>query len=292
MALPDLVKFVWNHPLNSSGRIAALGRVARWQMASRLVSGPIAVPFVEGTSLFLSRGMTGATGNWYVGLHELPDMAFVLHALRRGERFLDVGANVGSYTVLAAGGPGALVTSVEPIPGTFAHLQRNIALNGLSGTVIAWQGGLSDSAGTLRFTTDLDAVNHVLREGEREAAVDIAVRTLDDLVGVNVPTLIKIDVEGYERPVLIGATRTLADSRLLGVVIETNGYGARYGVADDELMTLMAGNGFAPFTYDPLERRLVQPVSRGGNTIFVRDTETVAGRLRTAKRYRLVNGEI
>jgi len=292
MALPDLVKFVWNHPLNSSGRIAALGRVARWQMASRLVSGPIAVPFVEGTSLFLSRGMTGATGNWYVGLHELPDMAFVLHVLRRGERFLDVGANVGSYTVLAAGGPGALVTSVEPIPRTFAHLQRNVALNGLSGTVIAWQGGLSDSVGTLRFTTDLDAVNHVVGEGEREAAIEVAVRTLDDLMGVNVPTLIKIDVEGYERPVLMGATRTLADPRLLAVVMETNGSGARYHVADDELITLMAHNGFAPYTYDPFERRLLDPVSRGGNTIFVRDAEAAAGRLRTARRYRLVNGEI
>jgi FkbM family methyltransferase len=292
MALPDLVKFVWNHPLNSSGRVAALGRVARWQMASRLVSGPIALPFVEGTSLFLSRGMTGATGNWYVGLQELRDMAFVLHVLRRGDRFLDVGANVGSYTVLAAGGSGALVTSVEPIPRTFAHLQRNIALNGLSGTVIAWQGGLSDSVATLRFTTDLDAVNHVLGESEREAAVEVAVRTLDDLMGVNVPTLIKIDVEGYERPVLMGASRTLADSRLLAVVMETNGSGARYGVGDGELITLMARNGFAPYTYDPFERRLLDSVSHGGNTIFVRDKEGVVGRLRTARRYRLVNGEI
>src|SRR4051812_13590363 len=248
MALPELVKFVWNHPLNSSGRIAALGRVARWQMASRLVPGPIAVPFVDGTSLFLSRGMTGGTGNWYVGLQEVQDMAFVLHVLRRGEGFLDVGANVGSYTVLAAGGAGALVTSVEPIPSTFAHLQRNVALNGLSGTVIAWQCGLSDSVGTLRFTADLDAVNHVLRDGERGAAVEVDVRTLDDLVGTNVPALVKIDVEGYERPVLMGATRTLADPRLHAVVMETNGSGARYGVADDELMMLMARNGFAPYT--------------------------------------------
>jgi FkbM family methyltransferase len=292
MALPDLVKFVWTHPLNSSGRIAALGRVARWQLASRLVAGPMALPFVEGTSLFASRGMTGATGNWYCGLHEVREMAFVLHLLRRGERFLDVGANVGSYTVLAAGGAGALVTSVEPIPRTFAHLHRNVALNGLSNTVIAWQGGLSDSMGTLRFTTDLDAVNHVLREDEREPAVEVAVRTLDDLVGEIAPTLIKIDVEGYERPVLMGATRTLADPRLLAVVMETNGSGARYGVADDELMTLMARNEFAPYTYDPFERRLLGLVSRVGNTIFVRDTGAVDRRLRTARRYRLVNGEI
>ena len=292
MALSELLSFVWNHPLNSTDRIAALGRVARWQMASRLLAGPIALPFVEGTSLFASRGMTGATGNWYCGLDEVRDMAFVLHMLRLGEPFLDVGANVGSYTVLAAGAVGAQVTSVEPIPRTFKHLQQNVVLNGLAGTVIAWRGGLSDSSGTLRFTTDLGAVNHVLGEGEREPAVEVAVRTLDDLVGVTVPTLIKIDVEGYERPVLMGAARTLADSRLLAVVMETNGSGARYGVADDELTTFMAHHGFAPYTYDPFERRLVVPVSRGSNTIFIRDTEAVAGRLRTARRYRLVNGEI
>ncbi len=148
MALPDLVKFVWNHPLNSSGRIAALGRVARWQMASRLLSGPIALPFVEGTSLFASRGMTGATGNWYCGLHEVRDMAFVLHMLRRGEPFP---RRRGKRRQLHGAGRGwtvgAQVTSVEPIPRTFAHLQRNVVLNGLSGTVIAWQGGLSDSLG-------------------------------------------------------------------------------------------------------------------------------------------------
>src|SRR5262245_41975942 len=121
MALSELLSFVWNHPLNSTDRIAALGRVARWQIASRLVSGPIALPFVEGTSLLASSGMTGATGNWYCGLHEVRDMSFVLHLLRPGEKFLDVGANVGSYTVLAAGAVGAQVTSVEPVPRTFAH---------------------------------------------------------------------------------------------------------------------------------------------------------------------------
>jgi cyclopropane fatty-acyl-phospholipid synthase-like methyltransferase len=56
---------------------------------------------------------------------------FVLHLLRPADHFLDVGANVGSYTVMAAGSVGAFVTCVEPIPSTFAHFERNIALNGL-----------------------------------------------------------------------------------------------------------------------------------------------------------------
>jgi hypothetical protein len=63
--------------------------------------------------------MTEATSNWYCGLHEYRNMAFVLYALREHEHFLDIGANIGIYTILAAGGVGCRVTSVEPIPTTF-----------------------------------------------------------------------------------------------------------------------------------------------------------------------------
>ena len=131
----NLFHYVWNHPLNRAGKFTALLRVLRWQLVSRLISGPIALPFVEKTYLFAARGMTGATGNWYCGLHEVNDMAFALHLLRQDEYFVDVGANVGSYSILASGGAKARVIAVEPIPATFVHLQRNVALNGLSDQV-------------------------------------------------------------------------------------------------------------------------------------------------------------
>jgi FkbM family methyltransferase len=219
-------------------------------------------------------------------------MGFVLHLLRPGDHFLDVGANVGSYTVLAAGAVGASVTCVEPIPATFAKLQRNIGLNGLSTTVNAWQGGLSDAAGTLRFTEDLDMVNHVVAEAEIAHSVAVPVTTLDDLVGDNVPVLIKIDVEGHERAVLLGASATLADRCLLAVVMETNGSGARYGVGDEQLSGLMLAYGFAAYGYDPFGRRLIDAKYGDGNTVFVRDRALVEVRLRDAKRYRLINGSI
>jgi len=68
--------------------------------------GPIALPFVGGSVLLAIRGMTGASGNWYCGLAEFEDMALVLHALRPGELFVDIGANVGAYSVLAVSGGG------------------------------------------------------------------------------------------------------------------------------------------------------------------------------------------
>src|SRR5207248_910045 len=73
--------------------------------------------------------------------HEVAEMAFVLHVLRPSDKFIDVGANVGSYTVLAAGAVGSRVFAVEPIPTTFGFLRRNVALNGLGELVRCWQGG-------------------------------------------------------------------------------------------------------------------------------------------------------
>ena len=146
MQLFRLLAYVWRHPLNAGGRLSAIGRVARWQIGSRLLPGAVALPYVGGTRLFATRGMTGATGNWYCGLHEVAEMAFVLHVLRQSDKFIDVGANVGSYTVLAAGAVGSRAFAVEPIPTTFGFLRRNVELNGLGERVLCMQGG-SQTAG-------------------------------------------------------------------------------------------------------------------------------------------------
>jgi hypothetical protein len=83
--------------------------------------------------------------------------------------------------------------------------------------------------------------------------------------------------------VLKGARRTLGDSRVLVVIMETNGSGARFGVSDDELVAEMRRFGFAMCAYDPFERRLEETGKGGGNTIFVRDAAAVDVRLRSAQ---------
>ena len=269
-----------------------MGRVLRWQVSSRLLAGPIALPFVEGSHLFARRGMTGATGNWYCGLHEVGEMGFVLHFLRSQDLFLDVGANIGSYTVLAAGGVGARVIAVEPIPSTFANLQANILLNGLADHVEPHCVGLSGERSALRFSADRDTVNHVMADGESGEAINVPVLTMDELLAGRVPAVVKIDVEGHERSVLEGARKTLANPGVAAVVMEINGSGTRYGVSDDELLTLMSGYGFSPCSYDPFARCLRDWNPSSANAVFVRDRSGANSRVAQARRYRLVNGSI
>ena len=74
-------------------------------------------------------GETGFTGNIYCGLDEFQDMAFLLHALRKEDLFVDIGANVGSYTLLACSAIGAKGYCVEPVPSTYHRLMVNIRYN-------------------------------------------------------------------------------------------------------------------------------------------------------------------
>ena len=298
MSLLSSLSFVLGHPLNRGGRVRALGRVLRWQVASRLGAGAPSVPFVNATRLLVKAGMTGASGNWYCGLHEHDDMGFALHFLRASDCFFDIGANVGSYTVLAAGGAGARVVAVEPIPATFRALRANVRLNDLEDLVTLHNVALGAEEDRMSFTRHLDSMNHALVPGEAsDTAVEVHVVTLDAIAAQRGPTFIKIDVEGYENLVLAGGATTLRSAELRCVLIELNGSGRRFGVIDDAIHARLRAFGFTPARYDVLARSVAALPSdswnRGGdNTLYVRDVDECRQRVRSAARFRLVNREI
>ena len=230
MNMLKLIKFIVCHPLNRKAPMTAIGKFIRWQIASRAIPTGIALPFIDNLSLLTSKGMTGATGNWYCGLHESGEMGFVLHMLRNGDLFVDVGANIGSYSLVGFAA-GANVISVEPIPKTYEKLLANIALNHAGGRIKAFRCGLSRAAGMVSFTSDQDTMNRVLLSDETGPSIEVSMRTLDEICAMKIPKLIKVDVEGYETEVLAGGQATLADETLEAVILETNSLGIRYVTA-------------------------------------------------------------
>lgn len=278
MGFIQTTRFILTHPIGRRRPLGNLLGFMRWQVRSRIVSGPVTIPWVAGTRLVVERGMHGATGNLYVGLHEPDDMAFALHCLRPDDWFADVGANVGSYTILAAGVAGARVHAFEPIATSFAHLSRNVRANDLAGRVTLHRVAVGAHAGRVSMASADDTTNRVLGPGERvPGAIEVDVVRLDDaLAGVS-PTLIKIDVEGFEAEVLTGAATVLARSAALIVEVSRH---------HDEVFALVAAAGLRPCRYDGLERRLAvleRPApSRSGNFLFVRDPEWARARCASA----------
>ena len=285
----NILKFIINHPLNHHDKLGAVLRFVKWQVASRLMPFPIVYQFTENSKLLIERGMTGATGNLYCGLHEFNDMGFLLHFLRPDDLFVDIGANVGSYTILAAAESGTSVISVEPVPSTFKRLESNILVNNIIKKVSLFNIGLGSEPGKVRFTRSLDTVNHVATVDETDV-IDIQVDTLDHLIGLQSPALIKIDVEGYETSVLNGAAETLKKGSLKALIIELNGSGKRYGYEDSDIHDTLTAHGFAPYHYNPLNREMT-PLNgfSENNTLYLRDISFVKARIAEAKKYTVNN---
>lgn len=294
MSLFSTFRFIRCHPLNRTHPFSALGRWLAWQAGSRLLPWPVAVPFVGGTRLLVRRGMAGATGNLYGGLAEFQEMGLVLHALRPGDWFVDAGANIGAYTVLASGVCGASSVAIEPIPKTVEGLLDNIHLNRLENRVTVHARGVGSAGGNRVFAAQFDSINHVLAPGESQPAdaVTVPVEALDGMLAGIEPALIKIDVEGYEAEVVKGASEAFGSGRLLAVIMELNGSGARYGFDDARVYDEMRARGFVMCHYNPLTRALTRVEPEKGkacNAIFVKNEVALAERLKAAPR-RTING--
>ncbi|MEL6338657.1 MAG: FkbM family methyltransferase [Myxococcota bacterium] len=278
LQVPPIVSGLLDHPIARKQPLATLGRIFRWQVSSRLFGG-YAVPFVGPTMLFVDRGMAGATGNIYYGLHEFEDMAFLLHMLRPGDLFIDVGSNVGVYSVLAAGVCSARTVAIEPIPTTLEALKRNLALNDLSTLVTVVEAAAGDSEEPVWMTTHRDAMNRIDTQSDSDAnRMRVAVVRLDDCVD-SAPTLMKIDVEGYENQVLRGAESLLFKSPPKAMIIERAGL-------NDQGLALLERTGFVEYSYDPWQR-VVSPGNSARNVLFVRDLDFVESRVRESRGFSL-----
>ena len=273
MSLRDIGDFFARHELTRDDRLGAWMRFASWQFRSRLQKELI-VPWIGGQRLLVRRGMAEVTGNIYAGLHEFPEMALVLHLLRPGDLFLDVGANVGSYVVLASGVCHARTIAFEPDPITAAALRRNVSINHLDELVTVNEAAVGNVESMVPFTVGLDTINKVAQPGVTGTRRVRQCR-LDDVVSADNPIMVKIDIEGYEEAALDGAHMLLAKPSLKAIEIET---------VTEKVGTLLQDHGFFQAGYDPWTRRL-QPgceAVRTNNTLYIRDLEFVEGRLKTA----------
>jgi FkbM family methyltransferase len=284
-AIKRTVGFILKHPLGKKHPAKALWRFAWWQAQSRLSKSKFIVkPFVGDVKFYAAKGLSGITGNIYTGLHEFNDMAFLLHFLRSGDTFFDIGANVGSYTLLASGIAKANSITLEPVKATFDILSSNIGLNNLQDKVKLINAGAGAAAGEIRFSADEDTGNHVIARDETgQNTVTVPVITIDSLLNKHLPCLIKIDVEGFETEVLRGMAVTLDLPQLKAIIIELNGSGGRYGFSDQDIHSLLLSKGFKAVAYDPFKRALTQLDTFGNyNTIYCRDIDFIKSRLQSA----------
>src|ERR1700744_1540958 len=187
----QVLRFVWNHPGNKGQRGQALLRAVSYQARARLLGRQSRVRIGDHSYIWASLHRPGSSKAVYGNPPDHPEMLVWQRRLGPGDLFVDVGANVGSYSILA-GDLGASVIALEPAPDTFALLAENVQLNGYPVTMLEAAAGAT--CGTARFTSGQDAVNRLAADGPGE----IEMVTLETVIGDQGVAGVKIDCEGVE----------------------------------------------------------------------------------------------
>lgn len=295
MRIIKVLQVILRHPLNQKQKLRAVLFFIRWQLGIRLLGKRVVHSWIDKSSFYVGQGETGLTGNVYCGLHEFEDMAYLLHVIQPEDYFVDVGANVGSYTILAACVGGAHGCAIEAIPDTYRRLYANVRLNEIEKQLDLQNIAIGHESGVITFSAGLDTQNHVLAEHETSSdKIEVPVRALDEVLLGKKPSLIKIDVEGFETPVLQGASATLSEPSLHSVIMELNGSGLRYGYDESAILELMTTYGFKTYSYDPFTRKLIDLGGKNllnRNTLFIRDIERVQGLIENARKYKVLGQE-
>lgn len=150
----------------------------------------------------------------------------ILDRLGPGMTFVDVGANMGYYSVKAGSrvGPTGQVIAFEPNPATLPYLRRNMAINGFGANSEIWPAAVGSQCGfaELTFTIGDEAQANIHGHGDGEQSHKVGVQRLDEVLA-HLPRidLIKIDAEGSEAQVLVGAQELLSRHDC-AIVLELN----------------------------------------------------------------------
>ena len=264
--------------VEGTGALGALARTWGWQLWRRTVRRPVVIRCAEGSLLIAQSNSRVAGVIAGTGLTERDDALFVLDLLRAGDLFVDVGANIGFYTILAAR-RGARVMAYEPGPAAWQSCSANVALNDVGALATVHRAACAAEPGVARFTVGLDISDHLI-DGD-EGGIEVPVTTLDAALSPQprAPlSVFKIDAEGHDKDVLIGACSTL--ERLRPVILVEVWMGGR------DVRELLEPLGYRPYSYDPCSRRLASGHSPARNMLLIADAElsTVEQRLATAER--------
>lgn len=261
------LRFIWTHPANRHRRVAKVAQALAFQIKGRAFGRPSVARIGERSRMIVHPGL-GQAGLLYANPTEWPEILCWRRTLRPADLFVDVGANVGAYTLWAIE-LGADVIAIEPNGWAVEQLEANLALNGYRAEVV--RAAAMDAAGTARITTDLGVLNHVVTEGSDATIEQVAAVTIDDIVGERAVAGLKIDVEGAEMSVLRGAERALTEHRIRLIQLEWNTYSSeRFGIPRAAIAEYLTSLGYEMLRPDM--RGVLQPLAswEPGPDVFAR----------------------
>jgi len=279
--LLNILKFIAYHPLTKRGYISAIWKFTSWQFLIRL--NILKTVSINNLVKFKAvKGVVNSSGIYYVTLMEYNEMRALFQYCRKDDVLMDVGANIGTYSIFLSYLTGCKSFGFEPDISNYSLLKANIELNDVSKLVKIHNLALADKPGEIGFESGKDAISHI-----NVASNNIVKCTSLDFFCHNnnvFPSIVKVDVEGFESLVFEGFLETLNSfSKPEVMLIELRGHGNKYGYDEKQLFNNLLHLGYTALTinFNPDTSSKIVTTYSKGDFFFVRNVTNFMSRLKS-----------
>lgn len=289
-----LLNIIFQHPLNTNNKLLALIRFLSFNLKKVTNKKRVIFNWVEDAKLIFDNSKINNLSqrqikfNYYLGLAEYEEMAFLIHVLKKDDVFVDCGANLGLYTILASKVIGVNSISFEPHPDTVKKLFDQLEINDLKDKVKIISKALGDRIGSVRFSNEKDALRRKVLDNEKklENFIDVQMTTLDsELENLAQNFILKMDLEGFEFKALEGARNILTKKNLKAIIIENN------QTADNNLVhKILSEFNFFRVEYFPKSRQIKlskNNLDKKLNHIYIKDIDIIQKDCVSSKKYKI-----
>jgi FkbM family methyltransferase len=252
------VKRFINRPDVKQNLTKAIFKRLFWRVHWAVNNSSYSVPFAEDLKINLPQSGS-ASLIYYQGFSEPETADFVRQFLKPGMTFVDVGAHIGEYTLIAAKAVGAngSIHAFEPQSSLFPILKKNVEINKFDRVTLN-QVAVSDRTGQIEFQvfneSSVSSIRKQVATDKKNNIIKVPTTSLDEYLSSHNcrADLIKIDVEGAEKLVFQGASQllNLPKSQAPTWIFEysPNSYHS-FGYQAEELLALLEKSGYKVFTY-------------------------------------------
>ncbi|NJO59338.1 MAG: FkbM family methyltransferase [Richelia sp. RM2_1_2] len=287
------IQYIWSHPNNKNKKIQSILKFIGWQFYKRLFKQHIDIQLIPEVKIRCYPDSYSASAALYCGLYDYDEMNFLLRYLRDSDSFLDIGANVEIYTLLAASKiKSGLIYSFEALPKNVVRLRENLELNRLQ-QVTPLSLAISDSTGSITLNlaegdsmpfitpeaTTTNLAQNSVSATRSPTAIQVPTDTLDNIFKDNSIanlTLAKMDIEGAEILAFKGATSLLEQKRPHVWILEILDSVNHFGYQKHDILNLLQNYGYSLYSYKADNNQLKSITveqKQGNNVLAIADSE-------------------
>jgi len=161
-----------------------------------------------------------------VHVTNIPEIEFCKKEIKKGDTVVDIGANIGLFTLFFSKlvGTTGRVIAFEPDPENFDVLKKNIELNEITNVTLVQKGVSNKNESVKLYKSNVSGGHSLIKNEWAKEYTNIQTVTLDDYFRGKEIDMIKIDTEGFELEVIEGGKKLLEDNKNMKIISEFGGY--------------------------------------------------------------------